>query len=175
MPHIKAYPSPRLRPSDFIQFRDDLELLLAVCTAQELANRMGKDKGNFSKKMNGIEPITLRFLIDFYEKLDPLITWVKQGATAHEIAEEMAEPSKEGSSILIKFQVKLVDVAAGVEEVRKEIIELKTGADEMRVELREVRTTLEQEEAALAEHQAAIRRLEAAVFGSQGPEWAISA
>lgn len=175
MHQIKPFPSPRLRPSDFIQFRDDLELLLSVCTAQELANRMGKDKGNFSKKLNGIEPITLRFLVDFYAKLDPLITWVKQGATAQEIAEERAEPSKEESSILIKFQVKLIDVAAGVEEVRKEIIELKSGADEMRVELREVRTTLEQEEAALADHEVAIRRLEVAVFGPHGPEWAISA
>lgn len=182
MSRIKPYPSPRLRPSDFIQFRDDLELLLTVFTAQELASRMGKDKGNFSKKLNGVEPITLRFLTDFYQTLDPLIARARQGARAHEILEELAEPSKEESAVVIKLQVKVVDLAAGVQEMRQEIVELKTGTDEMRVELYEVRTGLQQEkavlaeqEAALAEHAAAIRRLEEAVFGPQGPELALSA
>lgn len=175
MPHIKPYPSPRLRPADFIRFRDDLELLLTVFAARELANWMGKDKGNFSKKINGVEPVTPRFLADFYHTLGPAITRIKQGAAGYEVEEEMAGPSPEESTTLIKYQVKLVELAAGVEEMREEIIELKAGAGEMRVELREVRSLLLEQGSTLAEHTAAIRRLEAAVFGPRGPEGALSA
>jgi len=175
MSPIKPYPSPRVRPADFIQFRDDLKLLLTVFTARELANWMGKDKGNFSKKINGVEPITPKFLGDFYRELGPAITRIKQGAAGHEVAEEMAEPSKEQSAIVIRYQVKLHKLEEGVEEIREEILELKVGAGNMRVELREVRTVLQQQGSTLAEHGAAIRRLEEAVFGPKGTKLAQSA
>ena len=191
MSHIKAYPSPALRPADFIKFRDDLELLLTVCAAGELAKWMGKDKGNFSKKLNGVEPITSRFLGDFYRKLGPAIGRARQGAAGYELAEEMTEHSPEESAALIKYQVRVTDLAAGVDGMREEILELKNGAGEMRVELREVETVLKQHGSALAAHKsiltgqaatlaeqettlseqnAAIRRLEEAVFGPLKPE-----
>ncbi|HVU97970.1 MAG TPA: hypothetical protein VHE34_22255 [Puia sp.] len=170
MSPIKPYPSPRVRPADFIKFRDDLALLLTVFTARELARWMGKDKGNFSKKINGVEPITPKFLNDFYRELGPAIARIKQGAAGYEVTEEMAEPSKEESAVLIRYQVKLVELMAGVEEMREEILELKVGGDNMRVELREIKTVLQQQGATLAEHTAAIHRLEAAVFGPKGTE-----
>jgi hypothetical protein len=175
MSPIKPYPSPRLRPSDFIRFRDDLALLLTVCTAQDLANWMGKDKGNVSKKLNGVEPITQKFLADFYQTLSPAIARIKQGAAGHEVESEMAKPTKEESAVLIRYQVKVVELSKGVEEMREELLELKAGAGEIRIELREVRTILQKQEGTLADHTAAIRRLEAAIFGPKEPGTARSA
>ena len=153
MSESKAFAGSKLRPADFIKFKADLELLLTVFTAQTLANWMGKDKGNFSKRLNGIDPITTKFLAEFYRKLGPVIHRIKQGAASFEVEDEMVEQPKEETPY-IKYRVDIVD--------------LQTGAGEFRIKIHEMSNVLE-------EHDIAIKRLEAAVFGPEGPQKALSA
>ncbi len=153
MSESKPFAGRQLRPADFIKFKADLELLLTVFTAQTLANWMGKDKGNFSKRLNGIDPITAKFLAEFYRKLGPVINRIKQGAASFEVEDEMTKQPAEETPF-IKYRV--------------EIVELQTGAGELRVKIHEMSNVL-------AEHDNAIKRLEAAVFGPEGPQKALTA
>jgi hypothetical protein len=127
MSELKAFAGGRLRQADFEQWKADLELLLTVFTAQTLAKWMEKDKGNFSRKINGQEAVTPRFLRDFYGKLEPVIARIKQGATAHQVEEEMATEPEAEKKPYIKVWVEIGMIKAVLEKHEAEIRELQAG------------------------------------------------
>lgn len=151
----KAFASSRLRRVEFEKFKADLELLLTVFTSQMLARWMGKDKGNFSKRVNGVRPVTAEFLGDFYRNLEPVIARVRQGATRYQIEKEMDVRPKEEADSLIRIRV--------------EIFELRGGMSQVRVILDEHDVAIRKHDTTINEQDVAIKQLQEAVFGPKGP------
>ena len=155
----KAFPDERLQKAEFEKFMDDLKLLKNVFPAQKLAAWMKKDRGNLSKKINGVEPITPKFLRDFYRRLDRAIRLLKQGVPPHEVEREMDGLPEEEAGTFIQLQLTFYDLDLKVKVIQREMVEIRTDADQDRGEMVEVKITL-------ADHAAMIKALQTAVFGS---------
>ena len=175
MAELKAFAESRLRPADFEKFKADLELLLGTFTAQMLANWMGKDKGHLSKKINGIEPVTAKFISDFYRSLDPVISRIRQGAAPHEVEAEMSIRPRESEETIVRLKVTIYDMERAIKVVNIEVVKIQGVLEELQAEVRSVREVADgvQEEVGgirmtLREHDAAIRALQAVIFGGSG-------
>jgi hypothetical protein len=80
-----------LDEADFNRLEEDLKFLLKTFKRTKLREWMGQDKGNFSKRLSGILPITQHFYLTFYENLNLPITWRKEGISREEIELRMKE------------------------------------------------------------------------------------
>ena len=144
MPDLKFRPAKNVRHSDFETFAKDLELFLEAFTPQLLANWMGKDKGNLSKKLNGLEPITRNDIRDFYGCVSSVVTKLKKGMEAYQIELEMT--------------------AGTAEEHKKNLWE----------EFHLIQATMEEHSLTLREQGAALRdlsiTLQELILGKKGPQ-----
>ncbi|HVU96817.1 MAG TPA: hypothetical protein VHE34_16425 [Puia sp.] len=89
MSKLNIRPGRNVRKSEFEQFTLDLQLFLNAFCAAQLARWMGRDKGNLSKKLNGIEPITTKDLVDFYGTASSVITKLEKGVPVFQIEQDM--------------------------------------------------------------------------------------
>lgn len=89
MPELKIRPASHIPTLEFCEFTRDVAAFLEAFTPELLAKWMGKDAGNISKKLNGIEPITRKYLIDFYRTIGPILVKLKAGLPAYQIELEM--------------------------------------------------------------------------------------
>lgn len=160
MSRVNAFPSSRLRRIEFEKFKADLELLLAVFTSQMLAKWMAKDKGNFSKRINGARPVTAEFLRDFYSSLELVIARVRQGASRYQIEQEMAIRPKEEADSLIKLRVELFELKGGVGQLKVILDEQARAIGEQALEIQRHSTKINIQEVA-------IKRLEEAGFAQK--------
>lgn len=92
MSKLNIRPGRNVRKPEFEQFTLDLQLFLNAFCAAQLARWMGRDKGNLSKKLNGIEPITAKDLVDFYGTVSSIISKLKSGVQPFQIEQDMAFP-----------------------------------------------------------------------------------
>jgi hypothetical protein len=89
MSEINLKRSRNLRKEDFEKYERDIKTFLKAFSPQVLANWLKKDKGNVSRKLNGIESITSNDLADFYSKLGSAITKLQNGVPPYQIELEM--------------------------------------------------------------------------------------
>lgn len=89
MSKLNIRPGRNVRKPEFDQFTLDLQLFLSAFCAAQLARWMGRDKGNLSKKLNGIEPITAKDLVDFYETVSSVVTKLEKGVPVFQIEQDM--------------------------------------------------------------------------------------
>jgi len=144
MPELKIRPATNVRFEDFQKFAKDLELFLKAFTPQLLAEWIKKDKGNLSKKLNGIEPITRNDIRDFYTGVSSVMEKLKNGIHAFQIELEMSadEPEEHKKNLW--------------EEIRL-----------MKATLQEQNTTLQEQSLVLRDHSITLRELISSIRGPQ--------
>lgn len=125
MAEKKPFPGPHLRKEDFEKFEGDLALLLSAFRPELLGKWMGKDAGNFSKKVNGVQGITSNFLRDFYSKLGSVIAKLQKGVAAYQIEMEMSsvEDPLEHKNLWEEFRLlkeKVNEHEVAIEELKAE-------------------------------------------------------
>lgn len=91
MSELIIRPHGNIRKLELDQFTSDLQLLLEAFCPSQLAQWMGRDKGNLSKKLNGIEPITAKDLVDFYGTVSSVVAKLRMGVSAYRIELEMTK------------------------------------------------------------------------------------
>lgn len=158
MSERKAFADGRLEPAEFERFEENLRILLKAFPARKLAKWMGKDRGNLSKKINGIEPITSKFLGDFYGRLHEAIRLLKRGMPPHEVENIMDGQPEEEPGTFVQLQLAFRDAELKITVIQREVVEIKE-------ELTEDRQEMEDVQIVLREHEAAIKALQARVFG----------
>jgi hypothetical protein len=89
MADLKIRRGKSISQKTFDQFGKDLGRLLDAFMAQLLAKWMGRDPGNFNKKINGIEPITRNDVKDFYRCLSSVIAKLEKNVEPYQIELEM--------------------------------------------------------------------------------------
>jgi DNA polymerase III delta prime subunit len=144
MPGLKIHASSTVRRADFEKFAKDLELFLEAFTPQLLANWMKKDKGNLSKKLNGLEAITRNDIRDFYGSVSSVLTKLRKGMEAYQIELEMSrvEAEEHKKNLWEEFHL-------------------------MQATMEEHTLTLREQGAALQELSLALREL---ILGKKGPQ-----
>jgi|ERR1700722_6218737 len=129
MEELSVVAGKNLDPKDFELFKSDLSLLLSGFSSKELVAEMGKNKSNFSNRINGKVPISKQFLTTFYEKLGPWITGRRAGKSPIEIKTELAtlainktnkaeEPPR--GTTLVDIMTLLKSVDASIKESKRE-------------------------------------------------------
>lgn len=138
MPGLKIHASTTVRHADFEKFAKDLELFLEAFTPQLLANWMKKDKGNLSKKLNGLEPITRNDIRDFYGSVSSVISKLKKGMEAYQIELEMTtdEAEQHKKNLWEEFHL----IQATMEEHRLTLREHGVALQELSLALRELQS-----------------------------------
>ena len=89
MSELNVHPGRNVRKQEFDRFTSDLQLFLEAFSLSHLAQWMARDKGNLSKKLTGIEPITAKDLVDFYGTLSSVIIKLRKGVPAYIIEQDM--------------------------------------------------------------------------------------
>ena len=126
MPELPIFAGKRLRKEDFEQFKKDLELLLESFSPGQLAAWMRKDRRNFSRKLNGIEAITPKFLLNFRRALNPVIDRLRRGVPAYQVIIEL-----ETGGEVAEEQSGVEGEKVREEKVWEEIRELNRRLDEL--------------------------------------------
>jgi hypothetical protein len=162
MPEVNAIPKKGVSISQFLSFKADLEYLLKQFPAQKLAEWMKMDKGNLSRKINGVDKTTNRFIGNFNEVMEYPLLLLHQGKTAPQVEEEMerrleAGPKKPERSRFTVFDQAVGKVVEGMLDIRTMVLELE---EKNEMEIGGIKVVLQK-------HGVEIEELKEAVFGAK--------
>lgn len=130
MPELNVIPKKGVSISDFLNFKADLEFLLKCFPAQKLADWLKMDKGNLSKKINGKEQVTDRFIQSFNEVMEYPVLLLHQGKSPQEVEDEMERRLREGAPNPEKVRVSVFDqaivkVVEGMLDIQAKVLEVE--------------------------------------------------
>jgi len=162
MPEVNALPKKGVSISRFLSFKADLEFLLKHFPAQKLAEWMKMDKGNLSRKINGVDKTTDRFIGNFNEVMEYPVLLLHQGKTTREVEEEMERRLKAGPKNPERSRVAVFDqavekVVEGMLDIRTMVLQLE---EKTEMEIGGIKVVLQR-------HGDDIERLQAAVFAGK--------
>jgi hypothetical protein len=168
MPEVNAIPKKGVRISDFLSMKVDLEFLLKQFPAQKLAEWLSMDKGNLSRKINGVDKITDRFIHNFNKIMEYPILLLHQGKTPQEVEDQMDLRLKKETPDAGKMRFSLFEQSVG--KVLDGVLEMRDMVLEVQVTVLEEKEKNEREiggiKIVLRQHDLAIEALNKVAFGS---------